>query len=301
MPTIKNKKTHCGYIAIVGRPNVGKSTLLNHLLGQKLSITSNKAQTTRHQILGIKTIENSQYVYVDTPGIHFQTKRAMNRLMNKTAKSMIHDVNMIVFVIDSRYWTDEDDLVLKTIQEVKCPVILALNKIDLAKDKSRLLQMIDEVQHKRTFQAIIPISVVKNQNIDSLEKEIQTLLPENPFFFPENQLTDRDEKFLASEIIREKITRETGQEVPHHTAVTIETMKMDYGLLHIHAIIWVERPGQKTIIIGKKGEKLKTIGQNARRDLEKKFGCQVYLNLWVKVKEGWSNDESLLSQMGVNK
>lgn len=297
MATTENKKTHCGTIAILGRPNVGKSTLLNHLLGQKLSITSDKPQTTRHQILGIKTSGDSQFIYVDTPGIHLKANRAVNRLMNKTAKHAVYDVDILIFVTDSRYFTDEDELVLKTIQKATCPVILALNKVDLAKDKSRLLKMIDELSHKLKFHAIIPLSVLKNENMDTLEKIIQELLPENPFLFPENQLTDRHEKFLASEIIREKIIRGTGQEVPYDTAVTIETMTMKKKIFHIHAIIWVEREGQRRIIIGKKGEKLKAIGQDARKDLEKKFGCHVYLNLWVKVKEGWSDDEKLLSQL----
>jgi GTP-binding protein Era len=297
MTTTQNKKTHCGYIAILGRPNVGKSTLLNHLLGKKLSITSDKPQTTRHQILGIKTVDDTQYVYVDTPGMHLKAKRAVNRMMNKAAKSAVHDVDIIVFVVDSRHWTDEDELVLQTMQDVACPVILAMNKIDMAKDKPRLLQAIDEIQHKRNFHAIIPLSVIKNENVDVLEKTVKDLLPENPFLFGEEQLTTRDEKFLSGEIIREKLMRRTGQEIPYDTAVTIETLKMEKEIMHIHATIWVEREGQRRIIIGKKGEKLKTIGQDARKDLEQKFGCQVYLNLWVKVKEGWSDDEKLLSQV----
>lgn len=292
-------KTYCGYVAIIGRPNVGKSTLLNNLLGQKLSITSHKPQTTRHQIFGIKTKNNIQAVYVDTPGIHKKTKHAMGRFMNKAAVTMINEVNVIVFMIDARCWTDEDELVLEKLLSVEAPVILALNKIDLIKEKEKLLPKIEQLSKRMSFASIVPISVKKNINIDRLENLIHSYLPENDYYFPESQLTDKDNNFLIAEIVREKIMRVTNQEVPYGSAVVVESLKKENNILHIEVIIWVERKGQKMIIIGKKGEKLKEIGRQARLDLEKKFACKVFLSLWIKVKEGWVDDERTLRTLGV--
>jgi len=295
---MKNEQ-YCGYVAIVGRPNVGKSTLLNRILGQKLSIITRKPQTTRHQILGIKTNDNIQALYVDTPGIHKKAKREMNRLMNKAATSVISDVDVVVFVVDARYWTDEDELVFQKIKHLEKPVILVLNKIDLVKDKKRLLPRLEALSQKMAFHAVFPISAAKGENVESLEKTISALLPKGTHLFPDDQITDKDEKFLIAEIVREKLMRLTGGEVPYGMAVTVELMKFENTVLHIDAVIWVERKGQKTIIIGNKGDKLKEVGKQARLDLEKLFGCKIYLTLWVKVKEGWSDNDKLLGQLGM--
>ncbi len=289
---------HCGYVAILGRPNVGKSTLLNSILRKKISITSDKPQTTRHQILGIKTQNNVQVVYVDTPGIHKQAKTAINRLMNRAAMTMIYDVDLIVFMIDAKKWTSEDELVLKLLQKATCPIILALNKVDLIKDKTRLLSIIESFSKKMSFAEIVPLSVKKNINVDALEKYINQHLPKQDYFFPEDQITDRDERFLVSEIVREKLMRMTGKEVPYGIAVTVESFEKKDNVLHVNVIIWVERKGQKIIVIGKKGEGLKEIGKQARLDLERHFRCKVFLGLWVKVKAGWTQDEKTLSKLG---
>lgn len=294
-----NIPTRCGYIAIIGRPNVGKSTLLNHLLGQKLSITSDKPQTTRHAILGIKTRGTVQFLYVDTPGIHKTAHRLMNRQMNRAALSQLSQVDVVVWMIDARAWTDEDELILKKLESVSCPVILALNKIDRIKDKKKLLPFLDTLSKKRAFAQMVPLSVLKGIHRDELEDAVGHLLPERPFLFPAEQITDRDDRFLASEIIREKIMRATGAELPYDTAVVIEDMRKKADILHIEAVIWVERPGQKIIIVGKKGDKIKRIGTMARGDLEKKFKCQVFLGLWVKVKTGWSDNKQWLAAVKI--
>jgi len=293
-----NKK-HCGYVAIIGRPNVGKSTLLNEILHKKISITSHKPQTTRHQIFGIKTVENIQAIYVDTPGIHARAKNVLGRFMNRAATAMLEDVDVIVFMLDASAWTQGDELVLKHLQKVKCPVILALNKIDLIKDKKKLLPIIDEMSKKMTFASIVPISVTKNINLDELEKLINSHLPENVFFFPKDQITDKDDRFMIAETVREKIMRVTHKEVPYGTAVMVESLQKKDKILHLDVIIWVERKGQKIIIIGKKGEKLKEIGKQARLDLEKMFGCKIFISLWVKVKEGWVDDKRSLTELGM--
>jgi GTP-binding protein Era len=292
-------KTYCGYIAIIGRPNVGKSTLLNKLLGKKISITSHKPQTTRHQIFGIKTQNNIQAIYVDTPGIHAKSKHAMGRFMNRAAITMIKEVNVIVFMIDAKVWTDEDDVVLQHLTEVKCPVILALNKVDLIKDKEKLLPIIEQLAKKMKFASVIPISVKKDINIKKLEDLIHSYLPENVYFFPEDQVTDKDDRFMIAEVVREKIMRITNQEVPYGTAVVVESLQTKNKILHIDVIIWVERKGQKIIIIGRKGEKLKAIGTQARLDLEKMFKQKVFISLWVKVKEGWVDDKRSLRELGM--
>jgi GTP-binding protein Era len=291
-------KTYCGYIAIIGRPNVGKSTLLNRILGHKVSITSHKPQTTRHQIFGIKTKDNVQAIYVDTPGIHAKSKHAMGRFMNKAAITMIQEVNVIVFMIDACVWTSGDELVLRKLQQTECPVILVLNKIDLLRDKQELLPKIKQITAKMNFVATVPISVKKNINLDRLENLIHTYLPENIHFFPPDQLTNKDDNFMIAEIVREKIMRVTSQEVPYGTAVVVESCKMQAKVLHIDVVIWVERKGQKIIIIGKGGEKLKEIGRCARIDLEKKFAGKVFLSLWVKVKTGWVDDKQQLNRLG---
>jgi GTP-binding protein Era len=287
-----------GHVALVGRPNVGKSTLLNHLLGQKISITSNRPQTTRHSILGIKTDDRAQIVYVDTPGLHASEKRVMNRYLNRTATSVLLGVDLIVWVVAPLHWHAENALILDKLKAAGCPVILAVNKVDLVEDKSSLLPFLEDMAGRFDFAGIIPVSALKNVNLDRLENEIVERLPEGEPFYPEDQITDRPERFFAAEIIREKLIRSLGQEVPHALAVEIEQYKQEPGLVRIHAVIWVEREGQKAIVIGRQGEGLKKVGARARHDLEQVLGKKVYLNLWVKVKRVWSDNEKALLSLG---
>lgn len=292
------EKTHCGFVAIVGRPNVGKSTLLNDILGKKLSITSKKPQTTRHQILGIKTTGDYQTIYVDTPGMHKNTPRAINRYMNKTVLQAIQDVNVIVFVVDCREWTDEDEMVLQRIRDIKVPIILAINKVDLIKDKETLLPRINELAQRFEFASIVPLAAIKGDNVAALEKQIAQYLPECIHYFPDDEYTDRSIKFLAAEMIREKLMRALGEEVPYSISVVIEKYEEKKKITEIAALIYVEREGQKAIVIGEKGEMLKKIGKQARLDIEKLIGKKVFLQLWVKVKSGWSDSDKWLQHLG---
>lgn len=288
----------CGYVALVGRPNVGKSTLLNHILGQKLSITSRKPQTTRHRLLGIKTTDTSQIIYVDTPGIHQKAGKAINRYMNRTASSTIDDVHAVVFIIEALKWTDEDELVLKRIKQASVPVILAVNKVDKIDDKESLLPFLQQLSEKHPFKDIIPVSALKNINVSELESLLESFLDISEPFYPDDQITDRSSRFLAAEIVREKLMRTLGQELPYNITVEIEQFKEDKGRLLINALIWVERDNQKAIVIGKKGQQLKKVGMQAREDMQKLFDSKVHLELWVKVKEGWSDDERALQSLG---
>lgn len=287
-----------GYVALIGRPNVGKSTLLNRLIGQKLSIVSRRPQTTRHRILGIKTDEQSQILYIDTPGIHQAASRALNRYLNKTAVSALVGVDVVVWLIDGKGFRSDDCLVAEKLTAANVPVILAINKVDQIQDKKTLLPLIAEADTRYPFAAIVPISGIKGINLDSLERSIIERLPEGPPIFPEDQLSDKPQRFFAAEIIREKLLHYLGDEVPHQLTVEIESFKEDQNLIRIYAIIWVEREGQKKIVIGKQGEFLKRSGQKARLELEDFLGRRVYLNLWVKVKPGWSDDEGLLKRLG---
>lgn len=292
-------KSYCGLIAIVGRPNVGKSTLLNQLLGQKVSITSKKPQTTRHRILGIDTEGGYQTIYVDTPGLHQEEKRAINRLMNRAATSSLGDVEMVIFVVDGTRWTSDDDHVLSKLKDQKYPVVLAINKIDLISDKEILLPHIQTLAQKMNFAAVLPISAEKGTNVEKIREMARAVLPEGEHYFPEDYITDRSSRFMASEIIREKLMRFTGEELPYSVTVEIERFKVeDDGLFHINALILVERDGQKKMVIGNKGEKIKTIGTEARIDMERLFGTRVFLELWVKVKAGWADDERALRSLG---
>jgi len=292
------EKFRCGYVALIGRPNVGKSTLMNFVLGQKISITSHRPQTTRHRILGIKTTDAAQIVYVDTPGIHDNEKKAMNRYMNRTAGVSFKHVDVIVLLVEAMRWTEEDELVIKRLQNISTPVILAVNKVDLIKKKEELLPFIEKIKNKYEFKDIIPLSAMKGDNVAGFEKIILDYLPVSEAFYDEDQITDRSERFMASEIIREKLTRNLTQELPYNLTVEIEKFTQDGKLLDIAAIIWVERSNQKAIIIGKNGAKLKDMGTKARIDMEKMFGQKVFLQLWVKVKSGWSDDERALNSLG---
>ncbi|MCH8497089.1 MAG: GTPase Era [Marinobacter sp.] len=295
-----NPNSRCGFVAIVGRPNVGKSTLLNHILRQKLSITSRKPQTTRHQVLGIKTEGDCQAIYVDTPGMHEEEPRALNRYMNKAATSALKDVDVVIFVVDQQHWTAADDLVLEKLRHVRSPVILALNKVDKIADKQQLLPHLQALAEKREFAEIIPLSALKEQNLEPLEAAVQRLLPQSVHYYPDDQITDRSERFLAAEMVREKITRQLGAELPYSVAVEVEEFKREGKTLHIAALILVEREGQKKIVIGDKGARLRLIGQEARQDMERLFDSKVMLRLWVKVKRGWADSERALKSLGMN-
>jgi len=294
----EHKNFSCGYIAIVGRPNVGKSTLLNKLLGQKISITAHKPQTTRHRILGIKTDEHAQIIYVDTPGIHGNAKVALNRYMNRTATSSFNDVDAILFVVEASSWTEQDEFVLKKLSAVEAPVILVLNKLDTLKEKEKLLPQLEMLSNKMKFAQLIPVSARSGEGVEELENLVVALLPASDAYFPEDQITDRSERFLAAEFIREKLMRSLGDEVPYGLTVEIERFEARDKLTTIHAIIWVARPGHKGIVIGKGGNLLKRIGEQARKDMEQVLDCKVFLQLWVKVKEGWADDERALRSLG---
>ncbi|EHB90232.1 GTPase Era [Aggregatibacter aphrophilus] len=297
--TEQQTETYCGFIAIVGRPNVGKSTLLNKILGQKISITSRKAQTTRHRIVGIKTEGAYQEIYVDTPGLHIEEKRALNRLMNRAASSAITDVDLVIFVVDGTHWNDDDEMVLNKLRKTKAPVVLAINKIDNIKNKDDLLPFITEITQKFNFADIVPISAEKGNNLDAIEKIVRKSLRPGVHHFPEDYVTDRSQRFMASEIIREKLMRFMGEELPYSVTVEIEQFKVnEHGTYEINGLILVERDGQKKIVIGRKGEKLKKIGTEARLDMERLFDNKVHLELWVKVKSGWADDERALRSLG---
>ncbi|MGQ0286939.1 GTPase Era [Pasteurellaceae bacterium 22721_9_1] len=292
-------ETYCGFIAIVGRPNVGKSTLLNKILGQKISITSRKAQTTRHRIVGIHTEGAYQAVYVDTPGLHIEEKRAINRLMNRAASSAIGDVDLIIFVVDGTHWNDDDEMVLNKLRQAKAPVVLAINKIDNVKNKEEILPFITELSAKFNFKDIVPISAQRGNNVHILQKIVRESLKKGVHHFPEDYVTDRSQRFMASEIIREKLMRFMGEELPYSVTVEIEQFKLnERGTYEINGLILVERDGQKKMVIGSKGQKIKTIGMEARADMERLFDNKVHLELWVKVKSGWADDERALRSLG---
>ena len=292
--------TRCGYVAIVGRPNVGKSTLLNHILGQKISITSRKPQTTRNNVVGIKTEGGIQIMFVDTPGMHLGQQKAINRYMNRAANTAMKDVDVVVFVVDRFIWTEEDEAVAEKLQHASCPIILAVNKVDQIEDKESLLPHLEMLSQKLKIAEIIPLSALRNVNLDRLEQLIVDRMPEGMHMYPEDQITDRSSRFMAAEIVREKITRQLGDELPYEMAVEIEEFKQEGNLLNISALILVERDGQKRILIGDKGERIKLIGTDARKDMEKLFDMKIMLKLWVKVKSGWSDDERALRSLGYN-
>ncbi|MCL6417149.1 GTPase Era [Aestuariirhabdus sp. Z084] len=288
----------CGFIALVGRPNVGKSTLLNRILGQKLSITSRRPQTTRHQIQGIKTELGVQAIYVDTPGLHKGGDKAINRYMNRAASTAIKDVDLIIFLVDRLRWTDEDQMVLDRIRNSRCPVLLAVNKVDRVENKQELMPHLQALSEQHNFAEIVPISAKTGRNVDKLEEAVNRLLPLGDHFYDEDQLTDRSSRFLAAELVREKIMRQLGDELPYQMTVEIEEFRQRDNVLHISALILVEKAGQKAIVIGDKGARLKVIGREARLDMEQLFDSKVMLNLWVKVKGGWSDDERALRSLG---
>jgi len=270
-------------------------------LGQKLCITSRRPQTTRHRILGVKTTDDSQLIYVDTPGLHISDKRAMNRYMNRAAASSIDDVDVILFVVDGLNWTEEDEAVLERLKtSAKAPVILVINKVDKLGDKEELLPYIEKLSAEFDYKNVVPISARKGVNVKQLEGEIKTLMPEGELIFPADQFTDRSSRFLAAELVREQLFRHLGQELPYSITVEIEQFDDEDKLYRIGAVIYVERDGQKSIVIGKKGALLKSVGQDARIEMQSLFGKKVFLRLWVKVREGWGDNERMLKNLGYN-
>lgn len=296
---MKEKISYCGFIAIVGRPNVGKSTLLNQLLGQKVSITSRKPKTTRHRIVGIHTEGAYQAIYVDTPGVHSKEKGMLGRLMNRIASSSIHDVQLIIFVVEGTHWTADDATVMNKLCGVHCSVVMVINKVDNICDKKRLLPHIQFLSQQMNFYDILPICAKNGMNVNKLAVIVRKILPEAIHYFPKDYVTNCSHYFMSSEIIREKLMRFLGKELPYSVRVVIEHFVInDYGGYDIHALLLVERDGQKKMVIGSQGNKIKIIGIKARQDMESYFKTHVSLELWVKVKSHWVDDERALCNLG---
>ena len=292
----------CGSVAVVGRPNVGKSTLVNALVGAKISIVSNRPQTTRHRLLGIATVEGGQLLLVDTPGLHRGEGRfkasAMSRVMNRTVRGTVEDVDAAMMVVEAGRWDEEDGLVFNVLRDAGIPVVLVVNKVDRLKDKAALLPFLAEVAKDRDFAAVHPISALKRKGLEALVRDLLKHLPEAPPVYDEDEITDRSQRFLAGELVREQLMRQLGDELPYATTVEIERFAEDGALLRIGAVIWVEREGQKPIVIGKGGARLREIGSKARQQMERLFGRKVFLETWVRVREGWSDDEAALKAFG---
>ena len=294
----QNVRRHCGYVTIIGRPNVGKSTLLNNLIGQKLSITSRKPQTTRRQIIGVNTDDGYQIIYIDTPGMQDSPVNAINRYMNKEANNAIAGIDLLIYMVEALKWTALDEHVLKLIKNQTVPVILVVNKIDKVKDKEPILPYLKELSEKMNFKEIIPLSALSENSLRPLQQCIKDLLPEAPFQYPVDQVTDKTQRYLAAEFIREKLIKRLGDELPYSLTVTIDSFVEKEKIIHIDAIIWVATKGQKAIVIGQKGEGLKAVGSQARRDMERMFDCKVFLRTWVKVKDKWMDNELAIKQLG---
>ena len=288
----------CGFVTVAGRPNVGKSTLVNRIVGRKFSITSNRPQTTRHRLLGIATSETSQIVFVDTPGIHTGHGRALNRYMNRVASRALIGVDLVIMVVEASGWIPEDDHVLERIGEENAPVVLMLNKIDRVRHREAMLPVLDDAARRYDFAAAVPVCARTGENLARLRSVVEARLPVGPPMFPEGQHTDRDEAFLAAEIVREKLIRRLGQELPHRLTVEIEQFVEEERRILVNALVWVERKQHKAIVIGKDGGRLKEAGSAARRDIARMAGRPVHLEIWVKVREGWSDDERALRGLG---
>ena len=288
----------CGTAAIVGRPNVGKSTLLNRLVGQKVSITASKPQTTRHRIGGVLSRGDAQIVFVDTPGLHRDRGSAMSRYLNRTARGAVDGVDVAIFLVEALRWTDEDDDVRRELRQAGRPVLLAPNKIDRVPGREALLPYLDRFRGEDGFDEVIPISARRGENLDVLAERVRARLPVAPAMFPADALTDRSERFLAGELVREKLTRKLDQELPYRLTVEIERFRRRKRLLHVGAVVRVERPSQKGIVIGKGGRVLKAVGAEARANMESLFGSRVHLEIHVKTRAGWSNDEKALRSLG---
>jgi GTP-binding protein Era len=298
--TLVDDDFRCGYVALLGRPNVGKSTLLNAMIGVRLSIVSHRPQTTRHRILGISSKPSGQILYVDTPGLHRGAKRAMNRSLNRAARAAISEVNVAAQVIEAGRWTDEDETMYSALAEQPdLPKLLVINKVDLQKDKTVMLPFVADLMSKHPFDDVYYVSALRNKGLEGLEKGILKRLPEQPAVYADDEITDRSERFLAAEMVREQLMVRLDQELPYATTVEIELFQdRPDGLAEVHAVIWVERDGQKAIVIGEGGAQLKAIGTSARKGMENLFERKVFLKLWVKVREGWADDENLLRRFG---
>lgn len=295
----------CGYVAIVGRPNVGKSTLLNRLLGKKLAITSHKPQTTRHTILGVSTLSAGQILYVDTPGLHQRGGNALNRYLNRAARAILADVDLVLLVVEALRFNDEDAMALEMVAQAGTPVVVAINKCDRVAEKPRLLPFLQSLSQRHAFLATVPVSALNGQQVEQLEAAVLAALPPGQNLFPADQLTDRSERFLAAELLREQLMQRYGKELPYRSTVSIESFQLEQPKdgegeprAHIHALIWVERESQKAIIVGRRGEALKAAASQARLEMQKLFGRPVHLEVWVKVKQSWSSDEAALASLG---
>lgn len=293
-------ESRCGLVAIIGRPNVGKSTLLNHLVGQKVSITARKPQTTRHRIMGIHSYGQTQAIYVDTPGMHTNAKKALNKQLNRIAFNALKEVDVVLFVVAGTRWVADDDWIVQKLTDIQTPVILLINKIDLVREKNSLMPHIQKLSEKMTFADVIPMAAISGHNVETVDKCVAKYLPVGEHLFPDDQLTDRTERFFVSEIIREKLIRYLGQEIPHSIAISLDQFEVrkDKNIRDISATIWVEREGQKKIVVGEGGAVLKKIGTLARKELEEYFEQKVFIQLWVKVKRGWSDDERAIQTLG---
>jgi len=291
-----------GHVAVIGRPNVGKSTLLNALVGAKVSITSSRPQTTRHRLLGIASFPQGQLLLVDTPGIHReqgkQSSSAMHRLMNRAARGALEGVDAAVLVIEAGRWDDEDGLAFEVLRDAGVPVVLVVNQVDRIKDKAALLPFLGKVSEGRDFAAVHPVSALKRKGLEPLVESLLRLLPEQPPLYDEDEITDKSQRFLAGELVREQLLRQLGAELPYATTVEIESFVEDGAMLRIGAVVWVERDGQKAIVIGKAGSRLREIGTRAREQMERLFGRKVFLETWVRVRAGWSDDEAALRTLG---
>ncbi|NUO76895.1 MAG: GTPase Era [Lysobacter sp.] len=287
-----------GHVAVIGRPNVGKSTLVNALVGAKVSIVSPRPQTTRHQLLGIATFPEGQLLLVDTPGIHREQKRAMNRWMNRAARGALEGVDAALLVVRAGQWDDEDGLAYDALRKAGLPVVLVVNQVDRLKDKTALLPYLAKVSDGREFAGVHPISALKRSGLEALVKTVLGFLPQQDALYGEDEITDKSQRFLAGEMVREQLMRQLGEELPYATTVEIEKFEVDGSMLRIGAVIWVERDGQKAIVIGKGGERLREIGSKSRIQMERLFGAKVFLETWVRVREGWSDDEAALRAFG---
>ena len=289
---------HAGFVAVIGRPNVGKSTLVNALVGAKVSIVSNRPQTTRHRLLGIATFPGGQLLLVDTPGIHREQKRAMNRIMNRAARGALEGVDAALLVVVAGRWDEEDGLAFDALREAGVPVVLVVNQVDRIKDKTTLLPYLQRVTEGREFAGVVPLSALKRKGLEQLVSTVLPLVPAQDALYGEDEITDKSQRFLAGELVREQLMRQLGNELPYATTVEIESFTVDGSMLRIGAVIWVEREGQKAIVIGKAGSRLKEISTKARLGMERLFDAKVFLETWVRVREGWSDDEAALKALG---